>query len=298
MKLSSKASTTYFGNRQQVKQERSERAVGIDVVRYIGAIAVILLHSAPLNQVRGISAIGFAELASRFAVPFFFIASGYFLAGRHGSLGAVIQRLVIRLVPLYVFWVIFYVVFVPGDDQALHNPILLVKEMISGGPAFHLWFLRALGVGSVIVILGRRYLPWSLLYAAALIALAGALESGAYKLAFGLHGNPNRAGVLTAIPLILLGMWFAERQIQVSLSKAVMLATAGFILQAAESAFFDRENLIPFGNEELLFGTVLFAAGVFLMAMNMGQAGRLSSIFAALGRVSLGVYCLHLRACC
>ncbi len=48
------------------------------------------------------------ETIPRFGVPYFFLVAGYFLKVEETTLPALLSRLVTRLVPIYLFWVLVY----------------------------------------------------------------------------------------------------------------------------------------------------------------------------------------------
>ena len=73
------------------------RIVNIDAMRFIASIAVIPLHATdtpdPVRQ------------GCRFAVPFFFFISGYFLGRRDFQKPwSIIRTLFVRLFPVIIVW--------------------------------------------------------------------------------------------------------------------------------------------------------------------------------------------------
>ena len=91
---------------------RGGRQAGIEAGRALGALAVVLIHVGPFRgpEWEGTAAgLGgaFLNQLCRFAVPFFFLAAGYFY-GRKVCSGApplpVLRRQAGRLTVLFAFW--------------------------------------------------------------------------------------------------------------------------------------------------------------------------------------------------
>lgn len=86
---------------------KSERMVGIDLGRFIACLAVIFIHQqsihyGPYHNTREV-----LNLASRWAVPFFFIISGYFMPTGTGWVNVALKYF-LRLLPIFIFWTTVY----------------------------------------------------------------------------------------------------------------------------------------------------------------------------------------------
>lgn len=91
------------------------RDAGIDAFRFISVCCVILIHTCFYGQSR---LDVFLDAAVRFAVPFFFIAAGYFLKDGPPMLG--IWQKFIRIFPVFAFWAVVYLM-VSGDYSILQE---------------------------------------------------------------------------------------------------------------------------------------------------------------------------------
>src|SRR3954467_7636131 len=89
--------------------EKVRRNFGFDALRIFAAAAVVLLHSTTGPDATHVSSrLAAVRIACRFAVPFFFIAAGYFQRDVTRFEFATIARPIKRLLPLYIFWTVIY----------------------------------------------------------------------------------------------------------------------------------------------------------------------------------------------
>lgn len=126
------------------------RYAAIDFARVVGAFLVITLHADPFRA--GVNQfVHFFEFGvTRIAVPFFFVASGFFLfyTIKNGKF----YNWAARLFKLYIVWMIIYSVFwlpgrVAGGGEYL--VLKLAKDFLIG--YYHLWFLSALVLASFLI---------------------------------------------------------------------------------------------------------------------------------------------------
>lgn len=142
-----------------------QRNSNIDIVKGIACIAVIIIHYNIPNRYRGV----IIKTACRFAVPFFFFVSGYYLLTREGKLD---RRSVMRklrhifslLTTASAFYFIYTVLFnmkyarswnVKAYTLKLMTKGKIVKFFVSNDPFVysHLWFLLALIYCYLLVLL-------------------------------------------------------------------------------------------------------------------------------------------------
>jgi surface polysaccharide O-acyltransferase-like enzyme len=158
--------------------ENLNRQLGIDLLRILSAIAVIVIHiSAPIMTSPFLYQLGNAfwwssnilDSLSRFSVPMFVIISGY-------SFSLIINSTVFfekskskftKLTIITLFWSLIFIAFrilrgdFVGSEGILDIFVLAVaKPLLAGLPYFHLWYLyMALGLFFVaafaVPILGR-----------------------------------------------------------------------------------------------------------------------------------------------
>jgi surface polysaccharide O-acyltransferase-like enzyme len=267
------------------------RLIGIDSARYLLCLAVALLHSLP-GTAGHTTAIGATLIASacRAAVPFFFIASGYFMRVPPRWTPLVVTRPLARLLPVYVAWFLIYAAI---DALALgYADMPSVRSLLTGGSGFHLWFIPVLGVTlaalpTSIVMVGHRA---TTLMAIALAMLGLAL--GAYHGVLHLH---EVGGIrLTMAPaLVLIGHWFARCAVRPAALPALVAVVAAAMLVMAEETLIAHLTGAAFTSHDIVVMTYPLGAALFALALGV-PASRCLEFLAQLGRISLGVYAAHL----
>lgn len=227
------------------------RNATIDSLKLVAIFFVIVIHSFPLlfEQDQRLFNIGLLlNQVARFAVPGFFLVSGYLFATSFNfdHPGQRLSRTAKRLLTLYLFWCVFYMLpyavaripaggwRAPWDFTMQHYYLwtLSWQSFLFGGSKAPLWFLPALLCSAVIST------PF-------------------------IHAR--RTGYLLIIGLILYGVAL--------LSGPYQQTPIGF-----DIGFYSRNG--PF------FGTVFFASGAF-MALNPGEPGRRLAIAYVLTGVGL-----------
>ncbi|GGG54409.1 serine racemase VanT catalytic subunit [Paenibacillus radicis (ex Gao et al. 2016)] len=203
---------------------------GIDTFKLIAAFLVITIHLGPLLSVDPYADFVLTGIIARLAVPFFFIASGFFLFGkmkadRKRELASM-RRFTLRVGVLYAAGVIAYLPLNLYDGY-FKQPISIggiLQDIVFNGTFYHLWYLPALMTGAWIVY-GLRVLFSAKTVLAVSAALYGlALLGDSY---YGLTaGSPaltalydgmftifdyTRNGIGFAPLYIALGAWAAVR---------------------------------------------------------------------------------------
>ena len=288
------------------------RAASIDAVRAIAIFAVLAIHCDPFvsgEYAFGRVAVGdVVDLLARFAVPFFFITSGYFL-GQKCSQGVnrrdVLVAFAFRLAGLVVFWYAFYVVWPPDWIKALEQGLIRTTywsalDLFSSagnflaGPRAHLWFLMALLIGCVhvfvVTLFGSPILV--LLYFSSLYIIG--LGQGAYGFVTELTEIlPQVPGPLILSPLIIaLGWWSAATTVRVTHGVSWALFIAGTVSTFVEAWILLQAHNVPLQNHDFLLGTPFQALGLLYLVRGCPEWGRRTPL-PAWGRYTLGVYAGH-----
>ncbi len=126
----------------------------VDILKLIMSICVIAIHTAPLQNIQGTYLFALYDAVIRQAVPFFFIASGYFLFSRFDLILStarnisLLKQFLIRFVKLYVTWHMIYL------------PISCIGLFRAGIPST--WQLRQFLLHYLCV--GEQWLSWPLWY--------------------------------------------------------------------------------------------------------------------------------------
>lgn len=277
------------------------RDSGIEVFRYLMALLVVGLHisqPAPNEAAHPWMLANWhiwIDVVGRSAVPFFFIASGYYFRPERGTVPS-IKRTVGRLFPIYAAWYIFYLMAalsIPAKMPAHWSLIVF----FDGGAGFHLWFLPALmfGMISLAASLAVGGKPLAIVVATA-FAIAGPVLA-AYHPALGLEHYPTHLDEfkrqLAAPGFVLIGYLLKGTR---PLSPVTSLA----LLICSIAAMFAEGHLVTdvIGNRAITNGESLVSVFVLGVAMfSFARAfDRVSSFsrYAWLGRLSLSVYTTHI----
>lgn len=282
-------------NTQDTEQERSGN---IDRYKFFAFVAVVLIHTSHALEAKGLSALGFVDQFSRFAVPFFFLASGYFL-GLKGRVGIIeFKRRTGRIVTIFAFWSTFYVLLDQPSMEEFLSIKYLAKWALSGGPGYHLWFLPSLLIClGVFLALHSVFSPLKVWICALALYLLG-VAFGTYRAALHLpdiHFNTHN-GPFFGTLFVATGFLLAIAKPSISASLAVRLAVLGLAIHVGESVVLNALGLLPFSANEFSLGTIPFSIGVFAMALSsrkLGDESHTSVMLNKLGELSLGLYCVH-----
>ncbi|MER5173860.1 acyltransferase family protein [Thioclava kandeliae] len=119
----------------------TNRLAVLDLWRVIAAFAVVTLHAQPFSKLAPTFNLIITQGATRLAVPFFLVASGYFLAqtfqrGRFRLWAS-------KIFKMYVIWMVIYApIWLSSLDGQDHVGFRAIKMLVIG--YYHLWFLIAL----------------------------------------------------------------------------------------------------------------------------------------------------------
>ena len=271
----------------------------LNVWKGIAAFAVVLIHctlpGVPGEIIKGIA---------RFAVPLFFLISGYFAYGRED---AVLRRREIHILRLYVGAVAVYYLWAairyflsqrtfaqmgaelfPDGGRTVSDLLLFNRTAM----APHLWFMGALVYCYLFYRLlarkrleERAYLLIPVLLAANLL-----LGEGRGLTGIAVPVRWIRSFWLTGFPFFLWGSWFACREKQGELrlhrGAGMALVAAGMILSSVECLWS--------GYDELYVGSILTAEGLFRLALAFPDLGK-GSLLARIGeKDSANIYLWHM----
>ena len=128
----------------------------IDRFRVIAAFLVVTIHTSPLANFSETADFILTRILARVAVPFFFMASGFFLFSqmeggkpRPGKLAAFTKKATL----LYLIATLLYlpINLYAGTWQKWQYLPSLLKDIFFNGTFYHLWYLPAAIIGACIV---------------------------------------------------------------------------------------------------------------------------------------------------
>jgi PAS domain S-box-containing protein len=294
------------------------RIAGVETMRVPADFAVVALHTSAVLSLAGWGRevgiwVSIVEQLFRFAVPFFFIAAGYFFGNSLQAgvtPGGSLLKYTRRLGLLFLAWSLIYAL-VPYDwlhDMVrygvlrpiywhLLNTLAWIGShpltFLFHGTAGHLWFLPALITALVTLTLFlslrlEKYVIVGglLFYLLGLLHASYLLSSQAYR---GMAHVPS--SVLSGILFVHLGWWLSRRD-PPSFASALSLCLVGFVGQVTEAivvwGLFTSSPKIP----AFLVGTIPFAMGAFLLGLAKPNLGRTTPL-PWVASLTLGIYLSH-----
>lgn len=240
------------------------RIESIDAMRVLAMLAVIQIHTPWYSKVNvtSLDAATIADQLARFAVPFFFVISGYLWASRCASAEDYWPRAVAtskRVMIIFCFWSLIYaigpslyVIRQEGLDSLLGkmttviSPFDLIKVINAAleGTKNHLWFLPALAIAALIsgALLARR--QELTLFVLAILLFAVGLAGSAYSDSpYGFASRFNfRNGPFFSLIMFCSG-YAIHRYGQGLALFPIGIATAvgGFVLQLFETTWIHQQ---------------------------------------------------------
>jgi len=218
----------------------------IDLVKILMAILVISIHTITPS---GVFDYLLTQSVARVAVPFFFIAAGYYFPANPKS--ADIKKAVFRLTILYIAWCVFYLPFEISDIST--KPLSASGYLWESLYIFvkgwrHLWFMPALIIGMVVYYLLHsnkkvNIIAFSLYAIGFMVQLK--IEHGEYSILF------YRNFLTFGFPLIAMGATLKKYRLSFKtgylslaalLFLTVMLLIEGFV--RLNSGIYDNDLLL------------------------------------------------------
>lgn len=274
--------------------EKKQRNYTVDIFRLLGAFSVVVLHTVSYGDLPP-SVIILVKNSTRWAVPFFFLVSGYYFEKRYrvDPEKAILKNLK-NLIGVFISSNIVYFFFNLYKGAPLSSSFSLYALMT--GNYFHLWFIGSMIVGYLTMwfVLEQKPHKVALISATGLFLLF-ALCTGSYAELLGLSGlGLEFARHLVSVPFLLTGYICAKYGVldYFSWPIVVLFIMIGFGIQLTEAVvLFRLENLNQTGHD-FLFGTFLHALGIFFLSMKFVSAKE--SLFSKFGKdYSLLIYLYH-----
>lgn len=272
------------------------RNPGFDCLRLLCAFCVVCLHVAyPFKYL--------AEPWIRFAVPVFFMLSGFFFQGQRHH-GKQIRKILVLCIGANLFHFVFLLALnaLTGHSSAaflgslvniqVWMDFLLLNQSPISSP---LWYLGALVYVLVLVsLLGDRR---TLVYPLIPVLLILNLVLGTYSpVVFGrpLSIEISRNFLFVGLPFFLLGDYLRRRESIPEWKMLFSCLALGLALSFGENYLLHKAGLLV--NQDFYFGTVFVAYALFRMtqrgsAMFENALCRKAALWGR--RYSLGIYILH-----
>ncbi|ARP40927.1 acyltransferase [Vibrio syngnathi] len=293
-----------------VQNMPSQRIASIELGRVMAILAIIGLHgqmALTYWQIDEVPWIGYVlNQAARFAVPLFFLISGYLIQPKlAASPWETVLNYSKPLLKVWLAWSIICLVMpfnlakvgefgYLGEREGYWGFLMStpLNSFLEGG-LVHLWFIPAL-VCAVLIIALLIDLKLNKLLLPIAIALYGyGVLAGSYATLTGLEAPFfTRNGPFFGTLMVTLGFLIRQNQWKVSSTKALGLLALGMLIHFAEAAWLTRFD-IAFNIHDFLFGTALWGIGVFMWLLANPNMGNYAWVRAISNRM-LGIYVSHL----
>ena len=297
-----------FGSYEEMKKQRW---TCIDILKCLAALAVVEIHK-PLKVQSG------AELLilCRFAVPVFFMITGFFYSETvaHRRELKQIGKILTITIGANLFYLIWKVLLALENGNNIKDALLARFEermpedfiLWNFSPLSpHLWYLQALVYVLVIAFIVEHLGLRKLAYLAIPVLLAGNLIKGNYSLLLlgkdYCHVYYARNFLYCGLPFFWLGCLFGERKeaLEGCLDKKKMTLLLGGILVFWNMALMEQRWLTKMnalGTEEEYGGTIFLAVCIFLLFIgwqNFYKENVVTRIMAKIGKdYSMLIYVL------
>ncbi len=268
-----------------IKNNRKE-FTGVDKIKFIMAAIVVAAHTHPFEGIDNNSAMFKVwEAVVQLAVPYFFIASGYFLflkLTKNPDKIIQLQHLKSygkRIAFLYISWTIIYLPitiwkFFNNDLYYTTDFLLFLRGFFLLGENYYswpLWYLLSMiySLGIIYILkklsLGIKaifFISLTIFCFSILINYVGMAEiwnEELSKFRVAVTSSFGTGRLFSGVLYIIIGAFFAKQQPRLTVVMIVFIYTVAIMLQIWR---------IPFLSE-LLF--VLFPAAIFIASLNFGD---------------------------
>ncbi|MFD0049760.1 acyltransferase [Actinomycetes bacterium NPDC127524] len=285
------------------------RNYAIDYIKFYSIFAVVVIHTFPLDHLAGFYML---DALSRFAVPFFFMSSGYLFGRkitRSNSNDAYFIKYVMKLLSLYALWFLFYCTYdisvllfthhgKGAIDDILHylDNIALLDLLYygKGTSGYQLWFLPALVWSIFILYIFFRLKKVSLLILASLMLYLAGLLGQSYTMFYKMP-VPTRNALFFGLFYCTLGFFIASHKDKInkkviSMKIYVLTFSCFAVLQVIEAFILDRK--LSGSHGEYFISTIFLTSCLFIFVLQYNQHGK-HLFVTKIGADSLGIYVIH-----
>jgi surface polysaccharide O-acyltransferase-like enzyme len=284
-----------------------ERNYAIDFIKFFAILAVVIIHTFPSDHQLGFFII---DNFSRFAVPFFFAASGYLFGLKvinNPKSSVYFKGYLIKILKIYVSWLMFYIFYdvlriFMGDGNDKHELSKYFEGLTAlnliyygqGTSGYQLWFVISLAWSIAVLYLFFRLKKITLLLILGLCLNIIGLFGQSYSIFFEIPVI-TRDAIFIGLFYTTVGFWFAFAlpfQQSRKLNKKTYFYLFCFFsaIQAYEGYWLERVLSAKHG--EYFLSTIFLTVFLFLFTFNNQQLGK-GLLITKIGGNALGIYAIH-----
>lgn len=287
----------------------------IDFMKFILAIAIVAIHTHGLQQFYSVAEYWYLErLFLRLGVPFFFIASGFFIGKKISANPSEIKQIVINYikrlaVPLFVFQGINIIIrfILDGlNGQSFTMSTILAVRSVLFYPYGALWYMQASIVAiALLYYFIKNHKVVTALAVGSLLYLVGLLANSYYFLIENTQivrivdmylkvFVSSRNGVFVGFIFLGIGIWLSKKYATTDFKKFRRCSITAFIISAflsiLEVANLYGNNFADSGDYYIML--LLLAPSLFALLLTVKVTT--NDNLAKLSRkLSIGLYLLH-----
>lgn len=209
---------------------------GVDLIKFLCSFLVVAIHTQPLRNL-GLIEDGF-NIITRFAVPFFFFSSGYFLY-KNGITKERLLKQAKRLTVLYLVWSAIYLPALIILTLRSGNGVWsVVKAILWDGTFTQLWYLAASIYAVLIILLLHSFMDEKKILILAIVVYYVGIAISTYGPLWGLFTRyslniPTRNAAFYAFPFMYFGLYYAHHAQNCIAKLSVPKKLIGFLVSCA-----------------------------------------------------------------
>lgn len=233
-------------NRSQDNNMQRKSLNCVDLMKFIFALLIVALHKNPLTSINLNVNFFIVNYIARLAVPFYFIASGYFLFRKTSYEEidiSIVFKYAWRIYKLYLVWTLLYMYpiiknqILTDSNGIFHGIVVWIRDFVFSGSFFHLWYLNAtvFAVLLVGILIKNKIKIKNIIMIAGIFYIIGLFEQAYFGLILPLEKYEGiwsllkvlqkvivttRNGLFEGFLFISLGMFLAYKPIKLKMKKA------------------------------------------------------------------------------
>lgn len=294
-----------LNTREQVKNNNIYDM--LNVMRFISAIMIVIIHTYPLKNVNIIANFIVNDIIARFAVPFFFISSGYLFFEKYKIDSNYLYKYIKRIMYLYFGWSIVYSSWniycaTKNDLGLIKNIIDIVRDILFRGAYYHLWYLNSLIISLLFIeIFLRKNKIKLLIIISAVLYMIGLFGDSYYGLVcntplyyiirvYNIIWGTTRNGICFAMPFLMIGILLNKYNLVNKCKEIKVYIIPSFLILSIE--VFLLETITVTRGHNMYISLLIVAPIVFISSLN--SKIRISIEWSQMFRdMSLAIYCCH-----